>query len=103
MFVVFALYAAISFGWDDRICPTDLNILNQGVTIVSLICQNMLSDNAFEQIRNRDTVVDLTTCKQKTDWITQSIYNSMNLGRQTSSASPDGLGFAPPFAPAECW
>lgn len=49
MFVVSALNATISFGWNDCVYPTMLDILNQCVIIVSFICQEMLCYNSPEQ------------------------------------------------------
>ena len=48
MLVVLALYAAISSGWDNRRYATILDIYEQRVRVVGLICQNILSNNSAE-------------------------------------------------------
>lgn len=100
--IVLTLNATISFGWNNCVYSPMLDILNQCVIIVSFICQEMLCYNSSEQFTDWDAVMGLATCKKQANRITQGIYNSMNFGRQASSASSDGLCLAPPFAPAEC-
>ena len=35
--------------------------------------------------------------------VTQGVHHGMNLRRQASTTATNGLGVAPPLAPAECW
>ena len=55
-----------------------------------------------DEVRCNGRVAALARRYLERDGAAATVDNSMDFCRQASSASPNGLGFAPPFAPAEC-
>ena len=71
--------------------------------VIGLVRDDISGFQSVDQGDGRDAVVNLTAREFETDWVAQRINNGMNFCRQAASAAANGLGVAPPFAPAECW
>jgi len=103
MCIVGPLIAAVSFRRYHGDCPLLLDFVGYVVSIISFIRNNMYSEQALNQICGRHTVVRLPAGELQPDRIAQGVNDNMDFRRQATTAAADGLSFAPPFAPAECW
>lgn len=104
IFVVLALYLAVPFGWNHGFCSHGFNVLNDGVGIVALVGKHGLSLVLAQQLDGLGAVIHLAARDEKVQGKAQFIGEQMNLGRQTSSGTPQSLVFAPFLRPvAACW
>ncbi len=103
-FVVLALLFTVAFGRDDGGRSHADDVLNDGIDVVTLIGQHGLSLVLCQQANGLSAVVDLTGSHGKVHRQAQLIGKQMDLGRQTSSGTPQSLVFAPFLRPvAACW
>ena len=104
IFVVFALYFAVAFGWNHGFGSHGFNVLYDGVGVVPLVGQYGLGLMLAQQFNGLRTVIYLTASDEKIQGQAQFIGEQMNLGRQTSSGTPQSLVRAPFLRPvAACW
>ena len=102
MFVVCSLITAVFSGWDHRDCALFYNGVNDVLGVKGLVCDDMLSRQALNQLYGWYAVMHLAAGELESNGVAQCIDNGMNLGRQASATAANSLGVAPPFAPAEC-
>jgi hypothetical protein len=74
-------------------------VLDDGVCVVTLVGQHGLGTALAQQRDGLRAVVDLSTCNQKVQRLAQFVGQQMDLGRQTSSGTPQSLVRAPFFRP----
>ena len=91
VFVVFALLLAVAFGWDHGFGSHRFDVLYDGVGIVALVGQHGLGLVLAQQSDGLSTVVDLSAGDKKVYRQTVLVGEQMNLGRQTSSGTPQSL------------
>ena len=99
----------IAFGRNGifRILP--LNIVQDFICSISLVCQNVAVGNIHmgEYIHCYGRIVDVSCGQLKIKWIAETVDNSMNFGRLTATAGADKLIpfaiYSPFLAPALCW
>ena len=104
IFVVLALYLAVSFGGDHGFGSHGLNVLHDGICIVALVGKHGLGLVLAEQLDGLGAVIDLAAGDKKVQGQAEFIGEQMNLGRQTSSGTPQSLVGAPFLRPvAACW
>ena len=103
-FVVFALHLAVAFGWDHGPGAHRFNVLYDGVSIVALVGKHGLCLVPAQQLDGLGTVIHLAASDKEIQGQAQFIGEQMNLGRQTSSGTPQSLVGAPFLRPvAACW
>jgi hypothetical protein len=104
IFVLLALYLAVSFGWDYGFGSHGFNVLNDGVGIVALVGKHGFSLVLAQQLDGLGAVIHLPARDKKVQGQTQFIGEQMNLRRQTSSATPQSLVCTPFLRRvAACW
>ena len=104
IFVVFALHLAVAFGWDHGFGSHGFNVLYDGVRVVALVGQHGHGLVLAQQLNGLGTVIYLAAGDKKIQGQAQLIGEQMNLGRQTSSGTPQSLVRAPFLRPvAACW
>ena len=104
VFVVLALYLSVSFGWDHGFGSRGLDVLYDGVGIVALVGKYGLGLVLAQQLDGLGAVIYLAARDKKVQGKAQFIGKQMNLGRQTSSGTPQSLVRAPFLRPvAACW
>ncbi len=98
------MHLAVSFGRDHGFGSHGFNVLYDGVGIVALVGQHCLSLVLAQQFDGLGAVIHLAARDQKIQRQAQFIGEEMNLGRQTSSGTPQSLVCAPFLRPvAACW
>jgi hypothetical protein len=98
------LYLAVSFGWDHGFGSHGFNVLDDGVSIVALVGKHGLGLVLAQQLDGLGAVIHLAASDEKIQGQAQFIGEQMNLGRQTSSGTPQSLVRAPFLRPvAACW
>ena len=103
MLVVFTLVATIFPRRDNWDSPLAEDEADDRGGVISFVRDDSGGFQSVEQSDGRDAVVRLTASEFEADRIAQRINNSMYFSRQAAPATADGLGVAPPFAPAACW
>ena len=104
VFVVLALYLAVTFGWDHGFGSRRFNVLYDGIGIVALVSKYGLGLVLAQQLDGLGAVIHLAASDKKVQGQAQFIGEQMNLGRQTSSGTPQSLVRAPFLRPvAACW
>lgn len=93
---------AISLGRDDCDSAAPFHFGYDSISVIGLICNDVLCQVVAKHGQGRDAVVDLASGELQAHRIAQSIDEGMNLGCQAAAAAADGLGIAPPLPPAEC-
>ena len=79
-------------------------MLDDGVRIVALVGEHGLGLVLAQQRDGLGAVIDLAARDQKVQGQAELIAEQMNLGRQTSSGTPQSLVRAPFLRPvAACW
>ena len=98
-----ALYEAVGLGWNDGGNSAPDQGFNQGIGIVSLVCEEGLGIDLFKQRFGLTEVRGLPRRERYGNGITESIDDDVDLGGQPASGSANGLA-GPPFfrAPALC-
>src|ERR1035438_826656 len=99
VFLVLALYLAISFGWDDSFGSHRFNVFYDGVCVVALVGKHGLGLVLAQQLDCLGAVIHLAASDKKIQGQAQFIGEQMNLGRQASSGLPQSLIRAPFFRP----
>jgi hypothetical protein len=104
IFVVLALYLAVSSGRDHSFGSHGFNMLYDCVRIVALVGQHGLGLVLAQQLDSLGAVIHLAAGDKKVQGQAQFIGEQMDLGRQTSSGTPQSLVRAPFLRPvAACW
>ena len=106
MFVIGALDLAIALGWDDHLRPGIDDGLDEMVGVVTLVGDDGISVEPFDQVMGQGDVIALTRCTDEANGKSQSITGGMDFGAQASARPAQALGIRPPFslrAPAACW
>jgi len=102
--VVLALQLAVSSGRDHGLGSHGFNVLYDGVRVVSLIGKHGLGLVLAQQRDGLGAVIYLAAGDKKVQGQAQFIGEQMDLGRQTSSGTPQSLVRAPFLRPvAACW
>src|SRR5262245_36043928 len=94
---------ARSFGWDDRFGMSLSNQFAQGIAVVGLVGNDAPGGDVFEQLRGSGDVMRLAAGENEAQRPALGIGKDMDLGRQSSSRTPQSLVLAPPFPVAACW
>lgn len=101
--VGFAFYEAVGFGRNDGGDFAFDQDFNQGIGIVSLVCEEGFGVDLLKQRLGLTKIRGLPWRERYRNWIAKSIDDDVDLGGQPTSGSADGLA-GPPFfrAPALC-
>jgi hypothetical protein len=101
--VGFALYASAGIVWYDRSDAAFVQGLDQGVGVVSLVGEERVRFDLFEQGCCLGQIMGLARSERQGDRIAQSVDDGVDFRRQPASGSSDGLIAAVFFrAPALC-
>ena len=99
-----ALLFAVGLGGHDCDRSHGLDVIEDGLAVVALVGQHPLGLSFSQQLDGLGAVVDLAAGQKKVHWQTQFVGQQVNLGRQTSSGTPQSLVRAPFLRPvAACW
>lgn len=103
-FIVSSLLFSVGFGGHDGNRSHGFDVVQDGLAIVALVGQRPLGLSLAEQIDGLGAVVDLATGHEEVNRQPPFVGQQMDLGRQTSSGTPQSLVFAPFLRPvAACW
>ena len=80
-FVVLALLLAVAFGWDDSDPSHACDVLNDGIAVVTLICEHRLGLALCQQVDGLGAVMDLAGGYGEVHWQTELIGKQVDLGR----------------------
>ena len=84
--------------------PIASNMVDDGIRVVALVGQHRLGLVLAQQLDGLRAVVHLAAGEQKVQGQAKFVGQQMNLGRQTSSGTPQSLVRAPFLRPvAACW
>jgi len=98
--VVLPLQFAIGLRRDDRDRTHGCDMLDDGVGIVALVGQDILGLSPFQQGDGLCAVVGLPRSYEEVHRQSPLIGQQMDLGRQTSSGTPQSLVLAPFYGPS---
>lgn len=76
--------------------------LAEGLAVIGGVCDDGLRFLLVYQARRGDEIVDLPACERKAQRSAERVGEQMNLGRQSSSRTPQSLVARPPFPVAAC-
>ena len=96
-------YAATSPRRDHWRSPLALNVLNECLTIIAFVSNDVAGAEAAEQRPGLRTIVALPRSDQKADGAPVAIHGQMNLGGQSTSGTPHSRVPVPPFPVTACW
>lgn len=99
LLVVLALDLAVAFGRDHRLGSHGFNVFHNGVRVVAFVGQHGLGLVLAQQSDGLRAVVDLSAGDEEVDRQTILVGEQMDLGRQTSSGTPQSLVRAPFLRP----
>ena len=103
-FIVGPLLFSVGFRGYDRDRSHGLDVIEDGLAVVSLVGQHPLGLSLSEQIDGLGTVVDLAAGHPEVHGQAQVVGQQVDLRCQTSSATPQSLVRAPFLRPvAACW
>ena len=77
--------------WNDRYCPLLDNPIDQRLSGVAAICNNVLSAQTFQQCLSLGTFVRLSRRQAHTQGIAQPVDGEMDFGAETTSTTPQRL------------
>lgn len=101
--IVSSLLAAVDLRWDDDRCAHGLGVLDDGPAVIASIRDHSLSLAIAQQGEGFGVVAALPGREAELERLSVAVDQQMDLGRQTSSASPQSL-VAPFLRPvAACW
>jgi hypothetical protein len=104
LLVVLTLLFAAPSGRDDRFGAHPFDVGYDGVSVIALVGDHGLGLPLPEQLHSLRAVVDLTGGDAEVDRLAVLIGQQVDLGRQTSSGTPQSLVGAPFLRPvAACW
>jgi hypothetical protein len=95
-----SLLFAVGFGRHDRDRSHGLDVIEDGLTVVSLVGQDPLGVSLSEQFDGLGAVVDLTAGHQKVHGQAHFVGQQMDLRCQASSGAPQSLVHAPFCGPS---
>lgn len=103
-FIVSSLLFSVGFGGHDGNRSHGFDVVQDGLAIVTLVGEHPLGLSLAEQFDGLSAVVDLATGHEEVNRQPQFVGQQMDLGRQTSSGTPQSLVRAPFLRPvAACW
>lgn len=88
--------------WDDGFGAGGLDCVAEPIAVIGGVGDDGLGFLAFYQARRSDQVVNLSARQRKTQWPAKRIGKKADLGRQSSSRTPQSLVARPPFPVAAC-
>lgn len=106
--VAFPRISGVRFWRNHIISILPLDIIQYLTGSIRFVCQNCAVGNIKmrQNIDSNSSVVDISRAQLDIDWITKTIYNGMDFGRFTSTASANKLVifavYSPFLAPALC-
>lgn len=100
---IFALAFPVGFGRDHSGCTTLVEVLQKPVRIESLIREQRVKRNVFEQRRDTFHIMRLPRQQQKADQIAERIHQCHGFSCQSAVRAPNGLMLSLPFAPIASW
>lgn len=89
-------------GWDDASRARAPDFVPKGTRIEGCVRDHGFGLLAFDQGRRMEKVMGLAWREHRTQWPPQRVAQQVDLGRQTSSGTPQSLIFGPPFPLAAC-
>ena len=89
-------------GWNHRRGPLALNVLNEFLTVIAFVGDDVTSAEAGEQRPGLRTVVPLPSGDNKAHGPPVAIRGEMNLGGQSASGPPHSRLRVPPFPVTAC-
>ena len=98
-FVVLTFLFAIALGRDDSGRPHGLDVGEDGLAVVALICQYRLGLSLSEQFDGLGAIMHLSWGHEEVHRQAKLIGKQVDLGRQTSSGTPQSLVLAPFLRP----
>jgi len=99
LLIVCALLSAAPSGRNHRRCLHVLDVSHDAVSVVSLVGDDRLGLTLSQQVDGLGAVIDLSAGDAEIDRFAEPIREQMNLGRQTSSGTPQSLVCAPFLRP----
>ena len=99
VFVVLALHLAVSFGRNHGFGSHSFDVLHDGVRVVALVGQHGCGFVLAQQRDGLGAIIHLACGDQKIQGQAQFVGKQMDLGRQTSSGTPQSLVRAPFLRP----
>ena len=92
MFVIITLLFAVFAGWYHCFRLSFNNNLQKIVRIAGTVGYHPLKFIALNQIFGLGNVMTLSPGQKKAQWRPQGVYNHMNFGAESASATSQGLG-----------
>ena len=97
--IIISLHFAVASRWNDCFCACRLDMLDQHIGIVSLIRDDGLSRAVAQQGDSLGTVGHLSGGDVEAQRQAQFVGQQVDLGRQTTSGTPQSLVCAPFLRP----
>ena len=95
--VVGVLSLAVALGRDDGIAALVDDLLEQLVSVVGLVGENIFGGHAVDQIASGGHVVLLTWSEEQANRQAQGVYTDMELGSEAAARAAKRLGVQSPF------
>ena len=92
----------VRFRWNHDIHSFGFRCLNDPVSVVSFIGNEVLPFGNFNERFCLNDVVDVTSCEVDVSRVAKSINDSVDFGGKASARASNTLILDPPFPPAEC-
>lgn len=94
---------AVSLGWDDRLGLHASNQFAQAIAVIGFIGEYRIGLLPFQEVGSSRDIMRLASRDPEAQWPSQRVGQHVDLGRQSTSGTPQRLILGPPFPVAACW